>query len=170
MKAFFIVLAALLAGCSTQTRNPTQVWAMAAAFDKTQAERLMQDGSNQIRGNGFMRQRGGGVVTCAGQLAMLIPATEYAKERMFALYGPGDSGTNVSRNPTFQPDVLEYGTLTRSTKCDAQGNFTFDRVADGEFFVNTMVTWSVGYSSQGGYLMHKVTVKNGQSVNVILSS
>lgn len=141
-------------------------------FDAAQARAMLTDGVNMIKGNAFMRQRGGGVVTCAGSTVYLIPATEYAKRRFQILYGtPGDSGSNSRRaDVKFDPDPPEYQTLVKTTRCDAQGNFTFDRVADGEFFVQTQVAWQVAGRLQGGNLMHRVRVTGGQAANLVLSS
>jgi hypothetical protein len=163
------VFVLICAGCAPM-QNTFQPHQIKAQFDQIQAMQMLQDGTNQIKGNAFMRQNGGGVVTCAGQMVYLIPATEYAKERIFILYGSIDSGMNNTRRPVFEPDPPGYQYHVRTTKCDAQGNFQFNKVADGEFFIYTAVNWSVGYSSQGGNLMHRVAVKNSEIASVILSS
>lgn len=141
-------------------------------FNSAEASTLLADGVNIIKGNAFMRQRGGGVVTCAGATVYLIPATEYAKRRFQILYGTsGDSGTNSRTSDIkFDPDPPEYMSMVKTTRCDAQGNFTFDRVADGEFFVQTTVAWQVANRLQGGNLMHRVRVRGGQVENLVLSS
>ena len=71
-----------------------------------------------------------------------IPATEYAKERMRAIYrneiqGSADFGPHYR----FIPDHPEFSNLKKTTRCDAQGNFSFDRISDGEFYLVTMVDW-----------------------------
>jgi hypothetical protein len=117
-----------------------------------------------------MRQQGGGVVTCAGQPAWLIPATNYAIERLGYIYGGGESGANRFQGFLFSPDPSEYRSSMRSTKCDAQGNFAFEEVADGEYFVTTSVQWVVNYAQQGGNLMQRLRVGNGKIANVVMSS
>lgn len=177
MNARFVISAAVLAmaaGCAAPTQTATSFppIELAVQFDAAQARALMADGVNMIKGNAFMRQRGGGVVTCAGATVYLIPATEYAKRRFTVLYGTsGDSGTNSHRRDIkFSPDPAEYYSLSKSTRCDAQGNFTFDRIADGEFYVQTMVAWEVAGRLNGGNLMHRVRVTNGSISNIVLSS
>jgi hypothetical protein len=56
---------------------------------------------------------------------------------MLAIFGPPLPSTMSSerRDLKFVPDVAEYTSLVRVTRCDAQGNFAFDKVADGEFYV-----------------------------------
>lgn len=165
----FVVCAALaamtLAGCATQQRPTVNI---ESAFDAVQAKSQMQDGSNTIKGSGFLRQRGGGVVTCAGSEVVLVPATYYARERFAHLYGTG--GINRNRlNPVFVPDPPEYRTFTKKTRCDAQGNFTFERVSDGDFFVTTGVHWQVGGANQGGPIMSRARVGSGETLNIVIS-
>lgn len=170
MKIVPLVLLLSLAGCAVPSGLVQPIYNLRATFDATEATRLIGDGGNTIKGNAFMRQNGGGVVTCAGQTVSLIPATAYAKERIFALYDSLERGVNASRkNYKFVPDSLEYASLVRSTKCDSQGNFLFERVADGEFYVQVLVYWKVGYNMEGGNMMHRVSVRGAQSSSVILS-
>ena len=159
----------LLVACASPRSVP--VVEIAATFDEREAQSALVDGGNTVKGNAFMRQRGGGVITCAGQDVQLIPATGYARERMRYLYG-NDIGpaSNPGVRVTFSPEVLAYLTMVRTARCDSTGNFIFDRVADGEFFVTTAVVWQVGYSTQGGNLMQRVTLRGGQVVSVILSA
>ena len=169
----FVVLAAaaaVLAGCQTMPQQ-REVVEISAPFDVAQATRLVADGPNIVRGNAFMRQRGGGVVTCAGSTVNLIPATLYARTRMATLYGNSEAGSHSRRvTPVFSPNPPEYMALVKTTKCDAQGNFVFDRVVEGDFYVQTFVAWTVASSPQGGTMMQRITVRNGQATNVILSS
>eukprot|EP01041_Mallomonas_annulata_P017243 gene17243-35624_t len=136
------------------------------SFDSAMASALLVDGVNMVKGSAFMRQRGGGVVTCAGADVYLVPATPYAKRRITYLYGTeGPSGSNSRRaDVRFEPEAPNYMTLVKRTKCDAQGSFAFDRVADGEFYVQTQVAWQVANRLQGGNLMHLVKVQGGQVI------
>ena len=159
-----------LAGCATMAPAPV-VYHVQAKFDQDQATRLVQDGKNTVKGSAFMRQRGGGVVTCAGNSVFLIPATAYAVERFQFLYGTTTSGTNAHRKQfQFVPDPPGYMSTVKATKCDAQGAFIFEGVADGEFFVQTTVAWQVGSSLQGGNLMQRVRVEGGKATSLILSA
>jgi hypothetical protein len=167
----FLAMFALLAGCAAPMQPTT--WRIAQPFDADQARALLQPGPNTIKGNGFIRQRGGGVVTCAGSQVRLIPLTEYAKQRLTYLYGSGMyTGVALWRpgeSVVFEPDPPAYAELTRITRCDGQGNFVFDRVADGEFFVSTVVTWVVASQPQGGSLITRVRVSGGVVESVVLS-
>ena len=165
-----IALAATLAACAVPQQQRPSV-AISAPFDAAHAARLLQTGVNTIKGNAFLRQRGGGVVTCAGSTVYLVPGTEYAKQRMAALYaGDGVSGLNRGQNnPIFIPESTAYQQANKTTKCDAQGNFMFDRVADGVFYITTTVNWQVGGRNQGGNLMHRVQLEGVETANLIMT-
>lgn len=172
MKNAVLALCIAAAGCVPYQAQPTsRVVSVGVPFDEAHARLLVADGVNTVKGNAFMRQRGGGVVTCAGQTVRLIPATAYARARFRELYGTEDGpASNRGSNVTFYPDPPEYLTVVRSTRCDSQGNFVFERVADGEFFVATLVTWEVARALQGGNLMQRIKVSGGSTETVILSS
>lgn len=164
-------VAALTTGCAVAP-PPTapSVYPIHAPFDEREARTMLERGTNTIKGNGFARQRGGGVVTCAGSTVFLVPATGYARERFRNMYGNEEGGPlRISGSYRFEPDPPQYRQLTRVTKCDAQGDFQFDQVADGDFYVVTGVVWQVGYSPQGGQVMQRVSVKDGQIATAVLA-
>lgn len=167
-----LLAASLLSACATPTSSVVTVY---APFDEAQAKALLQPGTNTVRGNAFVRQRGGGVVTCAGSQVTLVPATTYASERMRYIYSdqnvtlPERARAPLSDQRVFSPDFGSYRQNVKTTVCDSQGNFTFDRVADGRFFVVTTVAWQVGSANEGARLMHQVLTSNGQTISVVLS-
>jgi hypothetical protein len=140
-------------------------------FDAELARKYLTDGPNTIAGSAVIPQRGGGVVTCAGREVELIPATDYARARIRAIYEDENHGfLPASRSARFEEPPEEYLKLRRSTLCDAQGFFRFERVADGEFFVETWIIWHVSpYTPEGGGLMRRVAVNGGQRIDVVLS-
>lgn len=157
-----------LAGCITQPTK--QQVNLIQEFDSATAQRLIGAGPGSIRGSALIRQQGGGVVTCAGQTVVLIPATGYANERMVHLYGNTGKGYRPPREDhAFNPDPSEYARLVRETTCDAQGYFSFQRVAEGNFFIVTGVTWVIGGIRQGGFLMRNVTVAGPDQIEVVLT-
>ncbi len=161
------VVSLLLSGCVTTP----QKWSISATFDVAQARSLLSEGSNTVRGSALVRQRGGGVVSCAGREVLLVPATTYASERVGAIYGSGERGYNpAGRSFIFDGELPEYWQMQRKTMCDAQGYFKFDKVANGTFYVVTMITWQVNdYSQEGGALMHRVSLAGDESREVVLA-
>lgn len=170
-------LSLLIVGCVAN--QPPIV--LQSSFNENQAKELLKNGNNKISGNAFMKQSGGGVVTCAGQKVVLIPKTNYAEERMSHIYGSTDRGAvfykfNNIRTPKFANNEPSFTTFVKETICDSSGNFEFSNLADGDFFITTLITWNVGDPSmsinarQGGHLMQKVNVQNGETKKVIISS
>lgn len=167
-----LVCASGIAGCATAPSAPPVV-PIVSAWEPSQAQRQIERGPNAITGSAFMRQRGGGVVTCAGSVVNLVPATAYAIERMRYLYGSSPEGFidlfSPVRKIQFNPNPPDYQTLQTSTKCDAQGKFELRAVADGEYFIIVGISWSAGNLPQGGSLMRKVRVAGGEVASIVMS-
>ena len=167
MRYLVFVLITVIVGCAAPA-PPT--YEVRAVWDQAHAERLMAPGLNTIKGDGFIRQQNGGVVTCAGETVLLLPATAYAAERIQALYRSTERGWNVSRIYRFVPDPPDYLRLSRETRCNSQGNFEFTKIADGEFFVVTAVRWQAGDHPQGGMLMHRARVQGGETEILVMTN
>jgi hypothetical protein len=164
-----VVLLTGLSGCVT----PPKKIKIEQEFDVAEARALMAKGTNSIHGSALARQRGGGVVTCAGNEVILTPATEYAAERMLAIYGDGERGYNPAsggKRIVFEDQHPLYEFFTETVLCDVQGFFKFDNVADGTFYIVSEVVWgSVGAGNQGGSMMQEVTLKGGESKEIVLA-
>ena len=63
----------------------------------------------------------------------------------------------------------DYIAYMREAICDAEGDFSFGSVANGEYYVILSVTWVVGNGHQGGVLAKKISVKNGKDVRALLT-
>lgn len=170
MKNTFLICGLIIAlsGCVS---NPLTV---SSSFDIAETKRLLQSGSNMIRGSALIRQRGGGVVSCAGMEVALIPVTPYSSERISALYGSTEKGFNSAglggRRISFENEPPEYRKLQKKVLCDAQGFFKFDQVANGSFFVASVITWKVNdYFFEGGALMQRVTLTGGETKEIVLA-
>jgi len=145
-----------------------------STFNEQQAAALLVAGKNTIKGSALIRQNNGGVVTCAGTPVYLVPVTEYATERMLALYGNTNKGYfRVLAAPTgsyFENENTNYRKQARVATCDAQGFFKFEEVADGDFYVTTSIQWRINpYVLEGGALMSKVSVEGGVTRDIVLN-
>ena len=165
-----VVCCFLLAGCVA----PLTHVSIHSEFDADEAAHFLKKGNNTIKGSALIRQRGGGIVTCAGNRVTLIPYTKYSAERIGKLYGNTTGGAHSYTNIEFINDPPDYTRLTRNTKCNAQGFFTFTDVANGIFFVVTSALWEVPISQytssqQGGALMRQVEVINGETKEIVLT-
>ncbi|TXL66259.1 peptidase associated/transthyretin-like domain-containing protein [Zeimonas arvi] len=174
-----LALAAALAGCALPPLGPFgpsepapggTVYRIDTPYDDTLAARLLANGPNTVTGSASVRQRNGTVVTCAGQPVFLVPATDYARIRVRALYGSDERGASLDgRSYRFDPDPPEYAKLVRQAQCDANGRFRFDRVASGTFFLTAVVRWQEGERRAGGSLMQRVTTGGGRTVDLKLA-
>lgn len=173
-----IVLSAVaslsLAGCVVLPE--TQFVPMTSSFSASEAAYIFEEGDNIIEGFAMMRTRGGDSKTCAGSEVSLIPASSYAIERVRLLYGSATTGV---RYPTYygatepertEPDYSQFVAHMTNRVCDPQGNFTFEDVADGDYFVVSEVYWEVpgqyGMSLQGGAMMRRVSVEGGETAEI----
>ena len=162
----WFALAALLA-LSVAACAPKPITTL-SKFNAAEVAYIHEQGPNTIRGQAFLRQRGGGVVTCAGSEVHLAPAGHYATERIRNIYGTTSRPAQaVARADDGDSEYYRY---IRIATCDAQGSFTFRDVADGRYFLITVVQWQVHeYSHEGGALMSPVEVSGGEVAEVIIA-
>lgn len=168
----FVLSAGLAAGCALPP-GPTDPTAGAAVyridtpFDSGLAARLAGDGPNTVTGRASIRLRDGRTASCAGQAVYLVPATEYARIRIKALYGSDQRGVRLdSRSPRFEPDPSEYSRLVRRARCDEQGVFRFEQVASGSFFVTAVVRAPGSDRHAGGSLMQAIVTSGGRTTDL----
>lgn len=155
-------LAALLtASCAAPQPAPRQ---MQTQFDPAEHEPYRLSGSGSLKGQGFLRQRGGGTVTCAGSQVYLLPATPFFREA-FAI------ARDTRQAP--QHDAVqkypEYRSIMRKGQCDAQGNFAFGNLPSGTYIAATTVTWTVADRRQGGLLLREVEVVGDTPATILLT-
>jgi hypothetical protein len=161
-----ILIAMSLAACVGEPVTLT------SSFDPEAVRWAKETGTNEITGQAFLRQQGGGVVTCAGERVTLIPSSPYSTERIRAAYGNGPSGVARfmfgTRLP--EPDPGFTGTH-RTATCDAQGSFSFSGLPDGDYYLVTRVMWTVGNRiiPEGAGLMHEASLRDGQRANIIMT-
>ncbi|MCO5090113.1 carboxypeptidase regulatory-like domain-containing protein [Bosea sp. (in: a-proteobacteria)] len=155
----------LLAGCVE--RKPASV-----AFSAEEAAFVKKTGSGTITGHAFRTKPSGAVVNAAGQVVRLVPTTTFARERFANLYGQRKYVPHGAypRDDAIDPAYAEY---TRTTKAEANGRFSFDKVAPGSYFLTTQVIWGdeAAFTREGGSVYDLVTLtgRETEPVHVILS-
>jgi hypothetical protein len=136
--------------------------AVQTPYDASQYATYKPTGLNAIRGQAFLTQQGGGVVTCAGKQVFLTPDSPYFRElASIATHGSTPEFPHGNGGPE---DVV------RHTVCDAQGNFEFTKLPDGKYILMTEVRWQVGYAAQGGPIWMPGTVADGVEKHVVMSN
>ena len=181
-----LVLGGLLWGVAC---TPTMTY-LPVRLDTAEANRLLMSGPNQIRGRiKFEPDRGhvlaypDTVVSCEDMEIRLIPYTDYAREWALKYYGK--PVTDVAYKLTKRAHSLKFENYeafmaaTRKGFCDDSGQFAFEGVADGEFFVLANVKWTgkdqemykfafapEDIDEEEGTIIKKVAVKGGQVLNL----
>jgi len=154
MKTYAFLAALFLCGCMQQ-----KTVAIDTSVSEAELAPYREAGTASITGQGFLRQNGGGVVTCAGSQVILAPDLPPIRQAIDA----ARAGSQV------QFGGQQWGDAGRKTICDAQGNFSFEQLPAANWYVLTEVRWEVGYSSQGGTLGAPVTTRPGEQSHLVLS-
>jgi hypothetical protein len=167
MKRMKIVTAGLfvmlLGACQTTVQVQSR-------FDPKPAEIALQPGTNTIKGSAFMRKRTAVIVPAAGEIVYLIPATPYAEERFAKLFPRGKLNPILFSRSIDMTDP-DYVRLMRTTKGDKGGNFTFENVKPGVWFISTRVRYELRADlPSGGSIYERVEIKGqDQVVEIIVS-
>ena len=172
----------VLTGCAPeQIRIPV-------AFDQAQARALLKPGTNQITGRINADLPNQSRVTCANREVSLVPATAYAREWARQFYET-DSGRYGTLDAAYRLDSREkdlhfvgaesFYATTRVTRCDQDGEFVFDQVGNGEFFVVAETRWLGRYhdyydfmystnqsQEEDGSVMERVRLTGGDSIDL----
>lgn len=157
--AFIAIVMTMLGACALPPTAPTR---LKTAFSGADHERFRQNGTATISGQGFLRQQGGGVVTCAGSPVLLLPATPFFKEFISEV----TAGRNVSMAGTVD---APYSSIIKKSQCDAQGNFSFSNIPAARWLVVTNVVWTAGRNKQGGALLKEIFIEDTKNFQVLLS-
>jgi hypothetical protein len=168
MKKTIILFVAmvLIGGCATSLE------VVLPEYNKDQAEKLLANGMNTIKGSILMQRQGGGVFTCAGADVRLIPVTNYSAARMQAIYKSKTKGFQPAFGTQpikFINEDSSYERMFKATVCDDQGYFRFKNVANGQFFiVVTLISVTSPDIMLGGSYMQRVSVEAGETKEIVL--
>jgi hypothetical protein len=164
--ALLLGLSLAVAGCGQFGLQET---ALATPIAPSEVDWARKGGANTVSGSALMKA-GGTSHTCAGQSAILIPDSAYARARMTAIFGNASKGMRAaSIGPAkFERDDPLYVSSLRTTRCDASGSFSFPRVPDGVWYVTSSVKWQGASQVEGGSMMERVDVRGGRLVKVSL--
>lgn len=133
-------------------------------FPTADHDAYLATGNNIVTGQAFLRQRGGGTVTCAGNEVLLVPDTRYfGASLLLGKLGVIPESDLLAHIPPGYEGVVHQG------QCDAQGNFAFTNIPSGAWQVSTKVEWVVGYDKQGGRLRKSIAVADGTAAPVFLT-
>jgi hypothetical protein len=135
------------------------------SFDAKSAAFINTAGRAKISGQAFVRLNSGKLWRATGTDVELVPRTAYADERIAAIYGAKKYALRGVLIPDADP---VYVTYMRRTVASSGGSFSFDRVADGDYYVIAMIHIPSEYSYHEFPIIERVTVKGGKSVKLVM--
>lgn len=164
MKNGFIAALAVLILSGCQALQPQPVVERKVAFPVQEYEALEMEGSSTVKGQFFMTTRGGEVKYGAGRDIALTPVTSYTTEATQVAM----SGRAIA---PADPRAQAY---TKKSIADGSGNFEFNNLPAGKYYVAGEMFWEVptggyGLSRQGGLIIRMVTVEEGETATLMLN-
>ena len=145
------------------------------------------EASSSIKGQGFMKTRGGSVITCAGNSVYLDNSADDSNYVGLKGLAMAEESWLKASTGLLQGQVVEnqedrkkhnevlaghMKTITKLAKyngnmietiCDAQGYFEFENLGTGMYEIGTTVEWFAGDEKQGGFISKTVNVKSGKN-------
>jgi hypothetical protein len=162
-KNLWILLVAIcLHGCAVPQTKPIE----RVAFPVAEYNSLNREGTGIVKGQAFLKTRGGDVKTAAGEEVLLNPVTSYSDQWYKVEY--------IENKLLTEPDP-RCQNYVRKKMADSDGRFTFKNVPPGDYYLTTTVSWEapVGYQGalvrQGGLISRKITVVNNETLDIILT-
>ena len=161
---------AALAACASPTAPSAPEGETPARFDPEEVAYFYEAGPASIDGQAVMRRDDGAVQPCQGAVT-LKPGGAFSEQHMRETWGNAESANhNINAHEAIivTPELEAYFEVKRHTTCDAEGRFRFEGLANGDYFVLTTVQWWDGEYLQGGQLMRRVRIRNGQSQQILM--
>ena len=135
-------------------------------FPLDEYKTLPVKGSATIRGQAFIKTKGGDLKFAGGKEVLLNPVTSYSLQWWETAY--------LNNKLMEDPDSKIYDYIKKQI-ADGSGKFEFNKVPAGEYIIATKVTWqtSPGDSGsmvrQGGHVAKRIVVKDGDEIDVVLT-
>lgn len=157
MKKLAILLLLFLNACALP--EPKKI---ATPFDEAEMIEATKLGTGSITGSAFAKTMGGEVKSGAGSTVYLYPVTPYVMEFVTL----NEKYNRVITDPRLKNYI-------KSTVADAAGNFEFENLKAGRYYLETRISWRFfnGYNSQetGGVAKNFVQVEENKKSKVILN-
>lgn len=167
---------AVLAGCATSEGPAPKVGATpppvagAAAFRTSDFAWASAPGQGSIDGQ-IAYKAGGQAYGCTASGVILTPETPWVRTRMQILYNSVDHTAlpaDEVRRRTPPERSQDYSAFIRRTKCGPTGEFSFQGLPDGAWYVITLARPTNGAAGVEMALMHRVVVRGGKPAKVRL--
>jgi len=152
--ALIILLAPWLSSCATSVL-PRQ-----AAFDDAEFGHYRRPGSGSVSGQLVVTSGNGSTHLGVNNHVALFPVTAYSKEIVEREVGNGEY------LQASDPRFLQY---VRTTTTDAKGNFGFNHLAPGEYYVLGLAQWNEGNTAQYQWACETIKVGVGPTAGIKLT-
>lgn len=140
------------------------------SFDPADVAYFYEPGTASIEGQAIMQREDGTLQPCRGRVT-LGPGGAFAEQWMQEAYGDTESATlHINAHDPVQvtPELRAYFDMRRHATCDEEGRFRFEGLADGDYYVTTSVLWIENDIEQGGQLLQRVRIRNGESEQILM--
>jgi hypothetical protein len=121
-------------------------------------------GDSKIIGQAFLKTKGGDVKYGAGNEVVLVPVTPYTQET---------HERAIIRGERLEQHDQRYLKYRRTTRADGQGNFEFNNIPAGDYYLACPIFWQIPSRSwpetTGGVAYSRVSVKPGETVKAIVT-
>lgn len=164
---FAVLAGAPLCGCAGHIVGVEKI--QSVPFVESSHTYVLASGTTSITGRASI-ESAGTTITCEPAGARLFPVTAFTSERMMIIYGAAASGFRPAYEVlTFKNEPPEFKKYFRETTCTSQGEFHFDGLATGEYYVVAgVVSKERVHSLNHGYLMKRVRTVEGTEAKVEL--
>ena len=134
MKWLFLGLVGF-AGCVAPIRP--YVWQEPSSIKEDEYTPYAEQGAGSITGQAFLQRKDGVTVRAAGSIVTLDPATSIGKEWW-------DRPVRYAHEYFDIPPSHAFRRARRCVRADADGNFRFENLPAGKYYIQTSVTWQPG--------------------------
>ena len=155
----YVLIGLIVATAITGCHRPHQ---MSTPFDEREFLPYLGLGTSTIKGQAFLKTRGGEVRYGAGNTVHLVPVTSYSKELWEAsLY---NQVTGLDQR---------WVIYNRSVIADGSGNFEFKNIPAGEYHISCAIFWEYftkdGPKRTGAVVKKQRKVRPNETVRVMLT-
>ena len=164
--ALFLGLTLALAGCG---QFGPQESALSRPIAPSEVDWARQSGANSVSGIALIKA-GSTSHTCAGQSAILIPDTAYARARMTAIFGNTTKGMRAASlgAEKFERDDPLYVSTLRTDELRPLGQLLLLARARRRLVCHEQRKMAGRLADRGGSMMQRVDLRGGRQVRVSL--
>ena len=178
-RLIFILPVIILFVVSCTTTSQAIPYVIESEFDESALEWRAKEGFSTIYGNSFIRDSMAiqpGPHTCAGFNVSLIPVDKYFEEYLSLQFDNLNNSFWQRNSPRYESDFDPAAeAYQEDATCDSQGNFEFNNLPKGSYWIITAVSYECGPfrtlppSYKGGWLLKKVSVDGQNDKKVVIS-